>query len=122
MWIYDITTLRFLDVNDAAVLRYGYSRQEFLSMTLLDIRPAEEYEAFRAVVPTLAKLNAHSCSFRHRTKAGEDLLVNVTSHEMLLKGRKARIVSATDITRQVAAEEHLRASQASLAAAQEIRT
>ncbi|MDP9110454.1 MAG: EAL domain-containing protein [Candidatus Eremiobacteraeota bacterium] len=120
MWIYDTKTVRILDVNDAAVLRYGYTRQEFLSMSLLDIRPVEDHAAFLALVPTLAKVNAHSGAFRHRTRSGENMWVNVASHEMLFKGQKARIASATDITRQVAAEEHLRASQASLATAQEI--
>ena len=120
MWIYDIETLRFLDVNDAAVAHYGYARHEFLGMTLLDIRPPEEIDAFRRVVPTLAKLNAHTCNFRHKTKSGKIMLVGIASHEITFKGRKARIVSATDITRQIEAEERLRESEASLAAAQEI--
>ena len=42
MWIYDRETLRFLDVNDAAIAKYGYSRDEFLAMTIKDIRPKEE--------------------------------------------------------------------------------
>lgn len=89
-------------------------------MTLLDIRPAEEREAFRKVIPTLSKLQAHTSNFRHRTKTGKNMLVGIASHEIFYKGRKARIVSATDITRQIEAEEHLRVSQASLALAQEI--
>lgn len=120
MWIYDIQTLRFLDVNDAAIDHYGYSRHEFLSMTLLDIRPPEEHDAFRAIVPTLAKLNTHSCTFRHKTKSGTVMTVGIASHEIVYKERKARIVSATDITRQIQAEERLRESDASLATAQEI--
>jgi hypothetical protein len=43
MWIFDLGTLAFLDVNDAAVKAYGFSRQEFLTMTLCDIRPAADY-------------------------------------------------------------------------------
>src|SRR5690606_40607456 len=42
MWVYDIETLKFLDVNDAAVQHYGYSREEFLSLTINDIRPKED--------------------------------------------------------------------------------
>lgn len=120
MWIYDIETLRFLNINDAAIEHYGYSRQEFLGMTLLEIRPPEEHAAFRAIVPTLAKLNAHSCTFRHKTKSGKPMTVGIVSHEIIYKERKARIVRATDITRQIEAEERLRESEASLATAQEI--
>jgi PAS domain S-box-containing protein len=42
MWVFDIETLRFLEVNDAAIRHYGYSRDEFLSMTILDILPPED--------------------------------------------------------------------------------
>ena len=50
MWIYDCETLRFIAVNEAAVRTYGFSREEFLGMTLLDIRPPEEAPSLLNVV------------------------------------------------------------------------
>jgi PAS domain S-box-containing protein len=68
MWIYDSETLRFLEVNDAAVQAYGFSREEFLAMTLLDIRPPEEASALMdAMSRRMDGLNSPRV-WRHRRK------------------------------------------------------
>ena len=54
MWVYDLETLRFLAVNDAAVRRYGYSREEFLALTIRDIRPPEDVPALLSFVARAA--------------------------------------------------------------------
>jgi hypothetical protein len=60
MWIFDQATLAFLDVNDAAIQHYGYLRHEFLSMTILDIRPMEDVPALLKSTMHPAKLGASS--------------------------------------------------------------
>ncbi|HWP94269.1 MAG TPA: EAL domain-containing protein [Gammaproteobacteria bacterium] len=98
MWIYDLETLRFLEVNDAAVLQYGYSREEFLAMTIADIRPPEDVPR---LLDHLAKRQGdvlHSAGWRHRRKDGSLLDVEISSHTMKFEGRPARLVIVRDVT------------------------
>lgn len=102
MWLYDTETLRFLAVNDAAVARYGYSHDEFRAMTIADIRPAEDVGRLRENV---AEVNEgllgpvdRAGVWRHRTKHGEMLWVDITSHITEFEGRRAEFVLVQDVT------------------------
>jgi PAS domain S-box-containing protein len=112
MWVYDATTLRFLDVNQAAIDRYGYSRDEFLSMRIVDIRPVEEIER---LMPTLANLTDHEWEWhrewRHRVKSGEVIDVDILTHALTFEGTAARLVIITDITERMRTERALREMQ-----------
>jgi PAS domain S-box-containing protein len=111
VWVYDLETLSFLKVNRSAVRNYGYASEEFLSMTIRDIRPPEDVPA---VVASAAKAptNAESVGeWRHRRKDGTVIEVEITSHPLQFDGREARLVVATDITNRRKAEESLRASE-----------
>jgi two-component system cell cycle sensor histidine kinase/response regulator CckA len=116
MWVYDSETLRFLAINDAAVQGYGYTREEFLAMTIEDIRPVEDVPQLHAIVrPDHAGeergLNAAG-TWRHRRKDGTLLDAEVTSHAHVFEGRPARVVLAVDVTARVEAERALRQSEA----------
>src|SRR5207249_3880248 len=95
MWVYDCDTLRFLAVNDAAVARYGYSEQEFLAMTVRDIRPVSELARFEET------LHNHTggtfTGFRHRRKDGTLIDVDVEAQPITLAGAPARLVLARDM-------------------------
>jgi PAS domain S-box-containing protein len=119
MWAYDIETLQFTAVNDAAIAHYGYTREQFLAMTITDIRPADDIPALRATICGRKGLGK-SGIWRHRTADGRIIHVDISSHEIRLDGRTARVVLANDVTRELAAVEALRASEASLARAQRI--
>ncbi|MGE0496370.1 MAG: ATP-binding protein [Ramlibacter sp.] len=111
MWIFDTQTLEFLAVNAAAVRRYGYTEAEFLAMRATDIRPADDREQFveqvnRASAAT--SLRDEPGIWRHLTKSGELLLVDVAHHAITFKGRSARLVMAADVTSRLAAESRLR--------------
>src|SRR5438270_11079059 len=69
-WVYDSETLRFLEVNEAAVSHYGWSREEFLAMTLYDIRPPEEHAHLRGVLAQSDGLERFTVAAVHRTRAG----------------------------------------------------
>src|SRR4051812_11348516 len=113
MWVYELRTFRFLAVNDAAVRQYGYSREEFLAMTIADIRPREDVEAMRRVADEVGTAGyTDSGSWRHRRKDGSLLDVEITSHAIEFGGRMARLVQTTDVTAQRAAERATRASEA----------
>jgi PAS domain S-box-containing protein len=98
MWLFDTETFRFLEVNDAAVSRYGYTRQEFLEMTIAALRPsAEEVRHLEAIVEQYRATSYHGLH-RHRRKDGTLLSVEITSHPLLVNGREAKLVIAHDVT------------------------
>jgi PAS domain S-box-containing protein len=107
MWVFDQHTLRFLTVNDAAIAHYGYSRDEFLSMTIADIRPPQDVQPLVQELESLSALSTPS-QWRHRLKDGRLIDVEISSHVMDFGGRPARLVLALDITRRLRAEEALR--------------
>jgi PAS domain S-box-containing protein len=112
MWVYDAETLVFLDVNDMATARYGYSRDEFLAMTITDIRPHSELPALLDNVSRPSGRIERSGVWKHRTRDGTIIDVEVSSHELRLDGRRARAVLAHDVTERLRAEAALRASEA----------
>jgi PAS domain S-box-containing protein len=92
MWIYDLKTLGFLEVNAAAVNQYGYSREEFLNMTILDIRPSED------IKPLLhtwkRKQTSQGERWKHIRKDGTVFVVSITSRPVTFQGREAELVIA----------------------------
>jgi PAS domain S-box-containing protein len=111
MWIYDLETLAFLEINDAAINHYGYSRAEFLSMTLKDIRPKEDLDALFKNLKQLTKAHTFSGEWRHLKKNGEIITIEITSHFITFNNRKARHVMVNDITERKQAEDDLKKSE-----------
>ena len=98
MWIYDIETLVFLEVNQAAISHYGYSQEEFLSMTLKDIRPVEDIPALLEDIKNTRLEYNSAGEWRHLKKNGEIINVEITSHSVLFNNRNARHILINDIT------------------------
>ena len=109
-WMYDAETLRFLAVNEAAIREYGYSREEFLAMTLKDLRPPEDAGAMLEALQRTTALPKFSV-MRHRRKSGETLQMEITSHTLILDGRACRLAVGLDVTERRRLEEQLRQSQ-----------
>jgi PAS domain S-box-containing protein len=106
MWVFDVKTLRFIDVNIAATVNYGYSKEEFLSMTINDIRSEEEVRRIAAIVKeNVLSGSFYKNTFRHRRKNGEEIAVEVASNLVTINDRPARLVLAMDITEKLKAEE-----------------
>jgi PAS domain S-box-containing protein/diguanylate cyclase (GGDEF)-like protein len=109
MWIYDPKTLRFVAVNDAAIAHYGYGRDEFLSMTIADIRPPAEAKRLQESAALESREGVkQSGIWKHRKKGGDLIDVEISSHVSDLAGRRVRVVLAHDITERKRAEEGIR--------------
>ena len=105
MWVFDKKTLAFLAVNQAAIAQYGYSKEEFLQMTILDIRPEEDRKMARKNLQD-APVDYYSTGmWRHYRKDKSLIYVKISSHSMLFNGHQAEIILATDLTKQVKFEK-----------------
>src|SRR6266849_6313489 len=111
MWVFDPVSLRFLAVNEAAVATYGYSRDEFLAMTIADIRLPEDVPALEEALRNASRRFVSPGIWRHRKKNGSLIDVKVTSNAIEFEGHDARLVLAEDITAQSRLEEQLRQAQ-----------
>jgi PAS domain S-box-containing protein len=98
LWVYDSETRALLAVNNAAIDQYGYSRDEFLAMSIFEIRPPEDVPALLNTVAELDEGGDNTGIWRHRKKDGSIIDVEITSHTLEFAGRPARIVLAVDIT------------------------
>ncbi len=109
-WLYDVETLRFLDVNEAAVRDLGYSRDEFLAMTIRDIRPPEDVPALLEAERQVERLPRFGV-WRLRKKSGEIIQVEITKHTFTVGDRACRLAVGRDVTERLRLEEQLRQSQ-----------
>jgi two-component system cell cycle sensor histidine kinase/response regulator CckA len=108
MWVYDAETLAFLDVNDAAIRHYGYSREEFLRMRISDIRPNEDIPAMLADVAARGGPGSPAPRvWRHRRKDGTLIDVEITAGRIRLDGRRAALVLANDVSERIRLEARL---------------
>lgn len=103
-WVFDLETLQFLAVNAAAVSTYGYSRDEFLAMTIKDIRPPEDIPALLETVRALGDKNESNGTWRHVLKDGTVIETENTSYILTFLGRAARVVVVVDVTQKKRAE------------------
>ncbi|HOO84608.1 MAG TPA: PAS domain S-box protein, partial [Prolixibacteraceae bacterium] len=110
MWIYDLSTLRFLEVNNAAISYYGYSKVEFLSMTLKDIRPDEDLPLLLNDVKKTINNYNQAGVWRHIKKNGEIINVEIVSHKIDYEGHTARLVLVNDVSQRQKAENSLKHS------------
>ncbi|HCE54083.1 MAG TPA: hypothetical protein DER05_03385 [Lutibacter sp.] len=113
MWIFDLETLAFLEVNNAAIQHYDYTREEFLSMTIKDIRPAKDIEALLNDIKAEKQATYDSASeWKHIKKSGEIIDVNIVAHAITFNNRKARHIMIIDITAaKIANQELLKATK-----------
>ena len=114
IWVFDEKALSFLAVNEAAVRIYGYSREEFLSMTINDIRSAEDIPTL--LIKPAAEIDGPvlTSPWRHRKKDGSTIYVELTSHPLIFGEKNARLVIATDVTDRKLLDEEQKRMHASI--------
>ncbi len=122
MWIYDVTSLQFLLVNEAACNKYGYSKDEFYKMRISDIRPQEDMPRLFSALK-LSRETKHKIwdeHFSHLCKNGSKLCVRIESAEITYENDIARLIVATDITEHVEADRLLAEANSRLKSASDI--
>lgn len=111
--IWDLETLKVLEVNEEVIQKYGYSRREWEQMTILDYRPQEEWQR----VKDFARDFQHSPAaieknrWRHVKKNGEEMLMEIASHRIMYNDRPAVLALAVDVTQQYKADQAIRESE-----------
>jgi PAS domain S-box-containing protein len=104
VWVYDPETLAFLAVNQAAIDCYGFSREEFLSMSIKDIRPAADVNA---LLDDVSQSSSETSRWRHRKKRGAVIDVEITARPISFNGKQARLVLVNDVTARLRGEKAL---------------
>lgn len=99
MWVYDLETLAFLEVNDAAISKYGYSREEFSRMTIRDIRPAEDVPRLLSSISQITEGFEDAGIWTHRDSSGREFPAHVYSHTVEWNGRNAELVMVLEVAR-----------------------
>jgi PAS domain S-box-containing protein len=111
MWIYDLKTLAFLEVNDAAVKEYGYTREEFLGMTIKNIHPDEDIKGWPGDVEKTRTELPHPFESCHKLKDGRVIDVEITLHALKYGGRKAAFTTAMNVGERKQAGGNLHKSE-----------
>ena len=111
MSIFDSESLKFLSVNEAFIDKYGYTREEFLNMTILEIRPDTEIEKLKQSVSLVDKGVTNAGIFLHKKKNGEIIKVEIIRHELMFDNRIAKLVLVNDVSEKIKAEEGLQKSE-----------
>ncbi|MBS1535083.1 MAG: PAS domain-containing protein [Bacteroidetes bacterium] len=122
MFLFDIETLVFLNVNEAACTMYGYSKEEFLQMSLHDIRPFEDIPIMEEILTASLKddISPLSKLIRHKKKNGEIIFVKVKTSYVKLENKKVRLASVIDLTSEVTIQNELLETNSKLQAASDI--
>lgn len=119
MWMLELPSYQIVNVNNAAIIHYGYTRDEFLTLNARQLRPIEDLELFeKRIVETERQGTSYAGKWRHKKKNGELITVDIVTHDIKFETEKLRIVLVNDVTRQEQALEELKRSEGRLAQAQ----
>ncbi|AXK83009.1 EAL domain-containing protein [Pseudolabrys taiwanensis] len=111
MWVHDLGSMRFLAVNEAAVAHYGYSREQFMTMNVFDVRVPEEHDDLTALFRRIDDATSHEQIARHRKADGSVIDIVANMRVLNYEGHRATLVALQDVTSRKAADEQLRRTQ-----------
>lgn len=114
MWVFDRTTLKFVTVNKSAVELYGYTKDEFLSMTIQDIRPEDERQRLADTIYSLGSGVKHNGTWKHLKKDGEILYMSIVSYDIDFNEKLGTLVMANDVSSLVLKEKRIKSQNAAL--------
>ena len=111
MWIYDSKTFKVLGANEAAIRQYGYSREEFLGLSLLDLHPKKDQEDIQKVLSSEKEIVRIAGTWIHLNRRRESIHVHLSIHEYDLLDQDVRLMLALDVTKQYQVEQALLMSE-----------
>lgn len=111
MWILDINTRRILDVNEAAIKNYGYSREEFIGKNAIELRGSEDQRTAIQILNSRQTDTFSTGYWTHRRKDGSTLIVEVMAYTLVYENRPARLILSRDVTEKIKAEAELESSR-----------
>jgi len=111
MWVHDLGSMRFLAVNDAAIAHYGYSREQFMTMNVFDLRVPEEHDDLAELFHRIDDAISHEQTVRHRKADGSVIDVTANLRVLNYEGHRATLVALQDVTARKAADDQLRRTQ-----------
>ncbi len=115
MWVYDVNTLKFLTVNNAAVVKYKYSVEEFREMNITQIRPPDDQDSILMFVKRIVAKDYHDAGiWRHKDRDGRIFFARVSSHTTSFGNANARVVLAIDVDEQIQAQRKIQLSETKL--------
>jgi PAS domain S-box-containing protein len=122
MWLFDLTTLQFIHVNEAACDIYGYTLEEYKTMKVHDIRPKEDIPIMEEFYTLSSPENDYSLSstIRHLKKNGDIIIVKLKTSFVYYKGKKVRIATVVDVTAEIEFQNQLKETNTKLQLANEI--
>ncbi|HSD05912.1 PAS domain S-box protein, partial [Flavobacterium sp.] len=111
--VWDIENLEVLEVNNTVLNKYGYSKEEWEKMSLLDYRPKEEHQRIKDYIQFAVNVDqtVFNGNWKHVMKNGEEIDMNVFSHKIVYNNRNAILSLSTDITERLKAEKELKQSE-----------
>jgi PAS domain S-box-containing protein len=107
MWIYQLGAFRIIEVNNAALIKYGYTRKEFLQMSLKDILPRDYHDKLVNYIQTGKTQIIEGALWKHRLKSGELITVSVATHPLTFNGLQCSMVMITDVTQLAESKQQL---------------
>lgn len=114
MWMLSLPEYEIIEANDSALKQYGYTREEFLGLDVLNLRPAEDSEKFEQKTNKEFRGIHYAGVWRHIRKDGNIIYVNIITHDTWYEGRAVRLVLGNEVTEQYLAEEKLKESYSSI--------
>lgn len=108
MWIYEKQSLKFVKVNQAAIDQYGYTANEFLGMSIFDIRPADEHKKLMDRFALLDNKISHAGNWKHITKSGKLLYASIVTYDLTFDDKPCRLVMANNITDLIMKEQKIK--------------
>lgn len=110
MWMLSLPDYNIIDVNHVTLQQYGYTKEEFLNLSVLDLRPVEDIEKFKTNTHSEFRGIYHAGIWRHKKKNGNIMYIDIVTHDIMYKGQETRLVLANDVTEKYIAEEKLKES------------
>lgn len=111
MWVIDLSNQAIIDVNEAAIQHYGYSFNEFIGKSFVELRPPEEQEKEINLSEINSDENFNAGVWNHMKKNGERIQVEILAYSMIYEGKNCRLILSNDISEKIKSKEELEASR-----------